>query len=95
MLWCAFIIKITIVNNMKNFDQFLPETQNAIKAFKNNFWQTLKKYHKFMSSNIEMTLSESHGFTSGIIESFFIFNGGSEKEFEDFIKFMKSKNYYR
>lgn len=42
------------MNNMKNFDQFSTESQQAIKSFKENFWQTLEKYEPKVVSNFLM-----------------------------------------
>ena len=32
---------------MKTFDQFKPETQNAIKLFRENFWKKINEFNKF------------------------------------------------
>lgn len=84
---------------MKNFDQFSLESQNAIKAFKENFWKILRSYDtiRFASNYLEAKkIIENDVYLAfeSEVRRFLMWNGSTVQEFKNIYQFLKSKKFY-
>lgn len=70
---------------MKTFDQLSPESQVAIKHFKNNFCNFLEKMNRWTESNQQAKV---------VMITYLGCNGCNPLEIDDILNFLSSKHYF-